>query len=57
MAAIRGMSEDMAIMYEWFEREGYTIDQAQLAREFPEVKWHTFAQWAKTQDWATILAA
>jgi hypothetical protein len=32
MAAIRGMSEDMAIMYEWFEREGYTMANAAPAR-------------------------
>jgi uncharacterized protein YbjT (DUF2867 family) len=55
MANIRQMSDDMAIMYEWFERVGYQLDIAGLKREFPEVRWHTFEGWAKTQDWKTIL--
>jgi len=56
MANIRQMSEDMAVMYEWFERVGYNLDIAALKREFPEVRWHTFEGWAKAQDWKTILS-
>jgi hypothetical protein len=43
-------------MYEWFERVGYTIDLAALKREFPEVGWHSFEAWARTQDWKALLA-
>jgi uncharacterized protein YbjT (DUF2867 family) len=56
MANIRQMSDDMAIMYEWFDRVGYQLDIAALKRDFPEVRWHTFESWAKTQDWKTLLA-
>jgi len=50
------MGEDGAIMYEWFERVGYSFDRAALAREFPGVEWHTFEGWARAQDWNAIFA-
>ena len=56
MENIKQMSEDMAIMYAWFEKVGYSVDRAALAKEFPEVKWHSYEAWAKTQDWKTLLA-
>lgn len=52
---IRAMSDDMAKMYEWFERVGYSVDTATLRREYPEVGWHTYESWAKKQDWKAIL--
>jgi uncharacterized protein YbjT (DUF2867 family) len=42
------MGEDGALMYEWFEKVGYTVDRAMLAREFPDVRWTSFEAWAKT---------
>ena len=56
MEMIRKMSEDLALMYEWFERVGYTFDAAALRRDFPDVKWTSFATWAKAQDWKALLA-
>ena len=53
---IRKMSEDMATMYEWFERVGYRVDTAALRREYPEVGWRTYEAWAKEQDWKAILS-
>ena len=50
------MMEDMALMYEWFDRVGYTADIAGLRNEFPEVEWMTFGDWAKSQDWNATLA-
>ncbi len=55
MENIRAMSADFATMYEWFERVGYKIDPAALSRDYPEVGWHTYESWAKSQDWAAIL--
>src|SRR6476660_7541885 len=49
------MGEDGAKMYEWFDRVGYTFDRAALRREFPDVAFHDFESWAKTQDWKTLL--
>lgn len=55
MENIRKMSDDMATMYEWFDRVGYHIDLAALKRDFPSVGWHSFEAWAKEQDWKSIL--
>jgi uncharacterized protein YbjT (DUF2867 family) len=49
------MGEDGARMYEWFDRVGYTVDRAALHREFPDVAFHDFESWAKTQDWNALL--
>src|SRR5712675_3442377 len=46
----QGMGEDGAKMYEWFDRVGFTVDRAALRREFPDVAFHDFEFWAKTQD-------
>src|SRR5258706_3308904 len=51
----QGMGEDGVKMYEWFDRVGYTVDRAALQREFPDVAFHDFESWAKTQDWNTLL--
>jgi uncharacterized protein YbjT (DUF2867 family) len=49
------MGEDAVKMYEWFDRVGYTVDRAALHREFPDVAFHDFESWAKTQDWNALL--
>jgi uncharacterized protein YbjT (DUF2867 family) len=56
LAVIRqGMGEDGVKMYEWLERVGYTADRAELRREFPDVAFHDFESWLKTQDWNALL--
>jgi uncharacterized protein YbjT (DUF2867 family) len=52
--ALRAQSEDLARMFEWFDRTGYAADIKSLRRDFPEVKWHTFEQWAREQDWSVL---
>ena len=54
---VRQMSEDMALMYEWFERVGYSADIEGLRRNYPEVKWERFSEWAARQDWSILEAA
>jgi uncharacterized protein YbjT (DUF2867 family) len=49
------MGEDGARMDEWLDRVGYTVDRAALRREFPDVAWHDFESWARTQDWNALL--
>ncbi len=49
------MGEDYVKMYEWFDRVGYTVDRAALRREFPDVAFHDFESWAKTQHWNALL--
>jgi uncharacterized protein YbjT (DUF2867 family) len=50
------MGEDAVEMYEWFDRVGFTADRAALRSEFPDVAFHNFESWAKTQDWSGINA-
>jgi uncharacterized protein YbjT (DUF2867 family) len=42
-------SEDMARMYEWYERVGTGIDITSLHQEYPEVNWLTFKDWARSR--------
>lgn len=48
------MGEDFALMMEWFDRAGYGVDVEALRREYPEVGWRTFRQWAESQDWSAL---
>jgi uncharacterized protein YbjT (DUF2867 family) len=48
------MGEDAVKMYQWFDRVGFTVDRAELRREFPDVAFHDFESWAKTQDWSAL---
>lgn len=51
---VRAGSEDMAQMYDWFTRVGYSADVAGLKKAYPEVKWESFSQWAERQDWSVL---
>ena len=50
------MGEDAVKMYEWFDRVGFVVDRAALRREFPDVTFHDFESWTKTQDWSALHA-
>lgn len=52
---MRLKSEDLATMWAWFDRVGYSVDIEGLHRAMPDVPWHTFDDWANMQDW-TVLA-
>ncbi|MER8827662.1 NmrA/HSCARG family protein [Mesorhizobium sp. M0938] len=54
IAVARQQSEDAALMFEWFDRIGYDVDIAALHRDFPEVRWHSFADWARRFDWSVL---
>ncbi|MGA8603828.1 MAG: NmrA/HSCARG family protein [Thermoplasmata archaeon] len=51
IAALRSQSADYAKMFEWLERAGYTADIEGLRRDYPEVGWHRFREWAARQNW------
>ena len=51
---LRADSEDMALMFEWFDRVGYSADIKNLHKEFPEVQWQNFEQWTQQQDWSVL---
>ena len=50
--AVRQQNEDLARMFEWFDRVGYDADVVGLRRLYPEVDWHRFSVWAHEQDWS-----
>jgi uncharacterized protein YbjT (DUF2867 family) len=54
LAVARQQSEDVALMFEWFDRAGYDADIAALRRDFPEVGWHSFIDWARAFDWNVL---
>lgn len=54
IAAARQQSEDAALMFEWFDRVGYDADIGALQKDFPEVRWHSFADWAREFDWGVL---
>lgn len=47
IAQIRSFSEDMALMYEWFDRVGYSADIAGLRAQYPDVGWTRYGDWAR----------
>jgi uncharacterized protein YbjT (DUF2867 family) len=52
--AVRQQNEDLAQMFEWFDRVGYDADVVGLRALYPEVTWHRFSVWAAEQDWPAI---
>jgi uncharacterized protein YbjT (DUF2867 family) len=54
IAAARQQNEDTALMFEWFDRVGYDADIAALRKDFSEVRWHGFADWAREFDWSAL---
>ena len=47
---MRQMSEDLAIMFEWFDRVGYDVDIGALEKNYG-VKCRTFSEWANKVNW------
>jgi uncharacterized protein YbjT (DUF2867 family) len=39
----------------WLEHAGPAVDIAALRRRYPQIGWHSFADWAATQDWHQLL--
>jgi uncharacterized protein YbjT (DUF2867 family) len=51
---VRKQSDDMAKMYDWFNRVGYSADIERLRHDYPQVHWRTFMEWATLQDWSKV---
>jgi uncharacterized protein YbjT (DUF2867 family) len=54
---VRKQSEDMAKMYDWFNRVGYSVDIPKLKHDYPQVHWGSFREWSASKDWSRVLAA
>lgn len=48
--------EEVATMFESFENNTDFLDIETLHARYPAVRWHSYAEWAKTVDWERILA-
>lgn len=57
LAQLRSMNEDAALMFEWLDKKGYGANIAALRRDYPEVGWRSFEDWARAQDWKKLLAS
>lgn len=44
-------------MMRWHMEHGYSVDIQALKARFPEVKLHTFEEWAREQDWSFLQRA
>jgi uncharacterized protein YbjT (DUF2867 family) len=55
VAQMRAQNEDMGIMFEWFDTKGYSADIAALRKDYPEVGWRSFEDWARAQNWKQLL--
>ena len=54
LETVRESSEDFAAMYDWFTKVGYSADIAGLKRDYRDVAWESFAEWAARQDWSVL---
>jgi uncharacterized protein YbjT (DUF2867 family) len=48
-------NQDMARMYEWYEKVGTGIDISKIHQEYPDVNWMTFNKWTEKQNWNEFL--
>lgn len=48
------MGDDFAKMLDWFDQTGYGVNIEAQRREYPDIDWHSYAQWADAQDWSAI---
>jgi uncharacterized protein YbjT (DUF2867 family) len=46
LAVVHERSADMGAMWDFINREGYSVDIGALHRSYPDIAWTTFAAWA-----------
>ncbi|MGW1752531.1 NmrA/HSCARG family protein [Streptomyces sp. NPDC002092] len=56
IAHVKTRSADLAAMFEYFTTIGLDVDVAALRRDYPEVGWHSFNDWALAQNWPALLS-
>ncbi len=45
----------LQVLFAWLDRVGFTADIAGLRRDFPNVRWHSFSDWASSQNWEILM--
>lgn len=53
-SVLEEQSKDMALMYEWFDKVGYSVSIVALREQFPNVGWVSFREWASAQEWSIL---
>jgi len=51
---MRADNPDFAEMFSWFNKVGYSADSKNLHKDFPEVQWQSYQDWAQQQDWSVL---
>ena len=51
---MRAENPDFAEMFSWLNKVGYSADIKNLHKDFPEVQWQSFQDWAQQQDWSVL---
>lgn len=51
---VREQNEDFQRMWQWDEQVGTNIDISALRQEYPQMRWHSFEEWARSQDWSFL---
>jgi uncharacterized protein YbjT (DUF2867 family) len=41
----------MRPLFEWLDRVGHRVDRGLLRERFPEIRWHSFGDWATAREW------
>jgi uncharacterized protein YbjT (DUF2867 family) len=45
----------LQVLFDWLDRVGFSVDIAGLRRDFPDVRWHSFSDWASSRDWSPVV--
>ncbi len=51
---VTARAPELAPMFRYFATVGLEVDVAGLRRDYPEVGWHSLADWAVRQDWRLL---
>ena len=51
VSVVKQQSDDMAAMFEWFDRVGYNVNIPELRRSFSDVNWQSYSQWVESREW------
>jgi uncharacterized protein YbjT (DUF2867 family) len=49
--AREALAPPLRILFDWLERVGTSVDIPALRSAHPEVRWHSFEEWAAGQEW------
>jgi len=51
---LRSNSEDLYLMFKWFDDVGYSANLTELQRDFAGVQWQSLTDWANKVDWSLL---